>query len=158
MKTVGVIAFLMALGFRVASIKAAEAPIYDENADARKQIHLAVSEASRSGKNVVLDFGANWCGDCHALNAQMHKAPLSSLIETSFVVVKIDVGRMNKNLDVAEKYRVPVQRGIPALAVLDKHGTLLYALDQGQFADARHMSFESISAFFEKWKPKSRTD
>lgn len=155
MRIVGTIALLMAFGFPGPLTKAAEAPIYDENADARKQITMAIAEASRRGKNVVLDFGANWCGDCHALYEQMHKPALSTLIERSFVVVKIDVGRFNKNLDVAEKYRVPVRHGIPALAVLDKHGTLLFAMDQGQFADASQMSSESIRAFFEKWKPKN---
>jgi len=69
-------------------------------------------------------------------------------------VVKIDVGRMNKHLEVAKQYGVPIRRGIPALAVLDAKGKVLYAMDQGQFADARHMSFESIKAFFEQWKPK----
>ena len=71
------------------------------------------------------------------------------------MIVNIDTGRGDKNLDMAEKYGVPLKKGIPALAVLDPHGKLLYAQDQGQFADARHMSYESIMAFFEKWKPKS---
>jgi thioredoxin 1 len=85
----------------------------------------------------------------------MHKDELASLIAKSFVVVKIDVGRYDRNLDLAERYHVPFKRGIPALAVLDAQGKLLYAMDQGQFADARHMSYESIKAFFEEWKPKS---
>jgi thioredoxin len=84
----------------------------------------------------------------------MHKAELASLIEKSFVIVKIDVGRYTKNLDLANKYHVPLKHGIPALAVLDPHGKLLYAMDQGQFSDARNMSYESIKDFFEKWKPK----
>jgi len=155
MRIAGLLVLLMTFGFPRGSSKAAEAPLYDANADAKKQISAAIAEASKSGKNVVLDFGANWCGDCHALNEQMHKPPLSSLIEKNFVIVKVDVGRMNKNLDVAEKYHVPVRHGIPALAVLDKRGTLLYAMDQGQFADASEMSFESIQAFFEKWKPNN---
>ena len=83
----------------------------------------------------------------------MHKGGLATLIANSFVIVKVDVGRYNKNLDLAEKYRVPVHHGIPALAVLDSHAKLLYSMDQGQFADARHMSHESIASFFEKWKP-----
>jgi protein disulfide-isomerase len=85
----------------------------------------------------------------------MHKVELASLLERNFVIVKIDVGRMDKNLDVAEQYHVPIEHGIPALAVLDSGGHLLYAMDQGQFADARHMSYESIKAFFEQWKPKN---
>lgn len=133
-------------------------PIYDEKADAAKQIETAIAQASRSGaaaKNIVLVFGANWCPDCHALDDNMHRPELASLIEKHFVVVKIDVGRMDKNLDVARQYGVPIRRGIPALAVLDAKGKVLYAMDQGQFADARHMSYDSIKAFFEQWKPKS---
>jgi hypothetical protein len=52
-----------------------------------------------------------------------------------------------------DQYHVPIKHGIPALAVLDSRGGLLYAMDQGQFADARNMSYESIRAFFVKWEP-----
>jgi len=141
----------------VGMTRAAEEPIYDEKADASRQIAAAITAASLPGKpvrNIVLVFGANWCPDCHALDDNTHKPELAALIEKHFVVVKIDVGRMDKNLDVALKHGVPVKRGIPAMAVLDSRGKLLYAQDQGQFADARHMSFESIKAFFEQWKPK----
>ena len=135
---------------------AASETIFDEKADAHQQIAAAIAKASKEGKNVVLDFGANWCGDCHALEAQMQKPELAALIEKSFVVVSVDVGRMDKNVDLAEKYHVPLKKGIPALAVLDSHGALLFAQDQGQFEDARHMTFESIKAFFEQWAPKKR--
>jgi thioredoxin 1 len=133
--------------------KVAEGPPYDEKADASKQVAAALAEASKTGKSIVLIFGANWCPDCRALDAQMHKPELPAIVEKNFVVVKIDVGRMNKNVELAQKYGVPVKRGIPALAVLDSQGKLLYAMDQGQFADARHMSYESIKEFFVRWQP-----
>ena len=47
--------------------------IYDEHADAVEQIRAAVAEASKSRKNIILDFGGNWCFDCHVLDEQMHK-------------------------------------------------------------------------------------
>lgn len=137
---------------------AASEPLYDEQADARKLITAAIKAASMPGKpakNIVLDFGANWCFDCHVLDDQMRKPELSALIEKSFVIVKIDVGRMDKNVDLAQQYGVPVKNGIPALAILDSRGKVLYSQDQGQFADARHMTFESVKAFFEQWKPKN---
>jgi len=84
----------------------------------------------------------------------MHKPELAALLAASFVVVEINVGRYDKNLDLAQKYYVPIKRGIPSLGVLDSRGALLYATDQGQFADARHMSYESIKDFFIKWEPK----
>ena len=134
-------------------ILAVDQPPYDEKADAHQQIAAGIAEASKAHKNVILIFGANWCGDCRALDAQMHKEDLATLIATNYEVVKVDVGRFDKNQDIGEKYHVPLKHGIPALAVLDPDGNLLYAMDQGQFADARHMSYESIKAFFEQWKP-----
>ena len=145
---------VLALVAVAAPADAASETIYDEKADAHKLISAAITEATRSHKNIVLDFGANWCGDCHALDAEMRKPELASLIEKNYVVVRVDVGRFDKNLDIAGKYGVPLKKGIPALAVLDPHGKLLYAQDQGQFEDARHMEYESFKAFFEQWKPK----
>ena len=133
---------------------AADQPPYDENADAHQQVAAAITEASKAQKNIILVFGANWCGDCRALDAQMHKEELAAIIASNYEVVKVDVGRFNKNQDLGDKYHMPLKHGIPALAVLDPGGKLLYAMDQGQFADARHMSYESIREFFVKWAPR----
>ena len=138
----------------VGVIIAADQPPYDEKADAHQQIAAAIAEASKTHKNVILVFGANWCGDCRALNEQMHKDELAVLIAKNYEVVKIDVGQFNRNRDIGEKYHVPLKHGIPALAVLDPGGDLLYAMDQGQFSNARSMSYESIRDFFIRWEPK----
>ena len=133
-------------------------PVYDESADAGREIKAALARASEKGKsprNVVLIFGANWCKDCRALDAHMHTPELAAMMDKNFVVVKVDVGRMDKNVELAGEYGVPVANGIPAIAVLDSRGKLLYAQDQGQFADARHMTYESFKTFFEKWKPEN---
>ena len=152
MKMVRHVSLLLTLVAMGCSAAQRSTPIYDEQADAHHDVATALSSAGK--KNVVLIFGANWCGDCHALQDQMHKPELAAIIEKNFEVVEIDLGRYDKNLDLADQYHVPIKRGIPALAVLDAHGNLLYAMDQGQFADARSMSYESIKEFFVKWKPK----
>lgn len=84
----------------------------------------------------------------------MHKPDLASLIAQDFVVVKVDVGRYDKNLDLAEKYGVPIKKGIPAISVLSPNGKLLYAQSQGQFANARAMPYQDFAEFFRKWEPK----
>ena len=137
-----------------ATLSPATRPIYDEKADAHLQVEAAILEASKSGKNIVLDFGANWCPDCYALDAEMRTPELARLIERNYVVVHIDVGRMKKNVDLAQKYGIPLHKGIPALAVLDSRGKLLYAQDQGQFEDARHLRSQSFRDFFERWRPR----
>lgn len=137
------------------ALRASTEPIYDEKADAHRDISAAIANARKAKKNIVLIFGANWCGDCRALDAQMHNPELAALLAQNFEVVKVDIGRHDKNLALAEEYKVPLKRGIPALAVLDSCGNLLYAMDQGQFEDARHMTYETIKAFFEQWRPKN---
>ena len=138
----------------VFSFEGVSAPtLYDENADAHQLISAAIGQASRLHKNIILDFGANWCFDCHVLESDIEQPGLAALVDRNFVVVKIDVGKFDKNLDLARKYHVPLKYGIPALAVLDAHGRLLYAQDHGQFEDARHMNPSAFKVFFDKWKP-----
>ena len=36
------------------------APIYDEHADARRDLSAALVKAEKSNRNIVLIFGANW--------------------------------------------------------------------------------------------------
>ena len=60
---------------------------------------------------------------------------------------------MDKNLDVAQKYKVPVDKGVPALAVLAPDGTLLYSQQHGEFESARNMDPDDLIAFLKKWKP-----
>jgi thiol-disulfide isomerase/thioredoxin len=133
---------------------ASSRPIYDENANPREQIAAAIAATAKSGKNILLIFGANWCADCHALDAEMHQPDFAELIAKNYVVVNISVGRFDKNLEIAEKYGVPIRRGIPAIAVVDARGKLLFAQSQGQFANAAQMPSQDFKAFFEKWKPK----
>jgi thioredoxin len=138
----------------VIGLRAATHPIYDENSDAGNLVKAGIAAASRTGKNVALIFGANWCSDCHALDEQMHKGKLAEILRRNFVVVKINVGRFDKNVEFAARYGVPIKHGIPAIAILNSHGKLLYAQDQGQFANAGKMPYEPFVEFFEKWEPK----
>lgn len=96
--------------------------IYDEAADAKADIRTALAEADRARLPVLVVFGANWCGDCRMLDATFKHGPSAPLIARSFKVVKVDVGRFDRNVDIAESYRVPLKKGIPAVAVLSPQG------------------------------------
>lgn len=144
-----VVVFIMAAA---AWVRASE--IYDDNANARQAIENAIHQATASHKNIVLDFGANWCLDCHILDEQMHQGQLAEIVKKNFVVVHISVGRYDRNLDLAKQYGVPLHKGIPALAVLSPDGKLLFAQTQGQFENARAMSTGSFLKFFKKWSSK----
>ena len=122
--------------------------IYDEGADAKAAIRTALTEAEKARLPVLVVFGANWCGDCRMLDATFKSGPSAPLIAKSFKVVKVDVGRFDHNVDIAESYRVPLKKGIPAVAVLSPQGKLLYATEGGELADARKMGDQGVYDFF----------
>ncbi len=129
--------------------------IFDENADAHAEIREALQTAAREHKRVLLDFGGNWCADCQVLAIYFHRAPNDALLNANYVLVEVDIGQYDKNLDLARKYEIPLKLGVPALAVLDAHGRLLYSTKNREFEKMQQMSPESVTAFLEKWKPRS---
>ena len=127
--------------------------IYDPNVNATQEIAEAVRTAGKEHKRVLLVFGGNWCFDCHVLDEAFHSPEIAPTLNKSFVVAHVDIGEMDKNLDIAEKYQIPLKRGVPAIAVLSSDGKLLFSQKQGEFEAARSMAPEDILAFLNKWKP-----
>jgi len=126
--------------------------LYDSTANPSVDISNALKQARAQKKRVILDFGGDWCGDCQVLDIYMHQSPNDELLEKHFIVVHIDIGHMDRNVNVAERYKVPINKGVPALAVLDAQGNLLYSQEHGDFENMRSMRSEDVTAFLKKWK------
>ena len=127
--------------------------IYTPGLDAHAEIKQALAEAAKDHKRVILVFGADWCYDCHVLDLAFHRPDVSAALRRSYIVVHIDVGEGDKNQDIMQQYQVPMKKGIPALAVLDSNGKLLYSQQGGEFEKARSLAPEDVLAFLNKWKP-----
>ncbi|MEP7207077.1 MAG: thioredoxin family protein [Casimicrobiaceae bacterium] len=139
---------LVAWLLAASTVVAAPSGPYDEAADARARIRAALSEASRASVPVLVVFGANWCADCKVLDAAFTHGASARLIKANFRVVKVNVGRFDRNTDIAASYGVPLKKGIPAVAVLSPQGMVMYATAGGELADARAMGENGIFAFF----------
>jgi hypothetical protein len=129
--------------------------LYPASADAKAEIAGAIHKATAAHKRVLVVFGGNWCYDCHVLDEAFHSPEISPTMEKSFEVVHVDIGQMDKNLDVANQYEVPLDRGVPAIAVLEGDGKLLFSQKRGEFEAARSMAPEDILDFLNKWKPSA---
>jgi thioredoxin 1 len=123
---------------------------YDETADARLDIKQALSQAAVSNTPVIIVFGANWCGDCKMLDRTMKNGASAALISHDFTVVKINVGHFDKNVDVAKSYGVPLDKGIPAIAIVSAKNDILYATHEGELANARKMGDTGVYEFFKR--------
>ena len=121
---------------------------YDEAADAKADVQRTLGEAKKANMPVLVIFGANWCEDCRALDKALKTGKNAELVNREFKVVKVDVGRFDKNLDVAKAYGDPIKKGIPGAAVLSPDAKVLYITKLGELADARHMSETGIYDFF----------
>jgi len=128
--------------------------VYDEKADAPAELAAALARASAEHKRVIVDFGANWCGDCLALDGNFHRPENEALLTSDFVLVHVNIGHIDENLDIAKRYGVPLDKGVPALAVLSEHGKLLYSQKQGEFEAMRHMESSSVTRFLVQWRPE----
>jgi thioredoxin 1 len=127
-------------------------PIYPEKGDAKVEIQNALLKAVKENKRIILDFGGNWCGDCKALDAYFHQEPNAALLKKNFILVDVNIGKFDMNGDIAEKYEVPLKKGVPALAVLDSHGKLLFSQKKGEFESMRKLGVSDLTTFLEHWK------
>ena len=137
----------------VLPLAAAAAPLYPEVARASADIEAAQQQAAREGKRVLVDFGGDWCTDCKILDINFKRPENAALLASRFVVVHVNVGAkgITDNFPVAERYGIPLKKGVPALAVLDAKGQVLYAQKNGEFESMRSMDPKSVNDFLKRW-------
>src|SRR5262252_8670229 len=129
--------------------------IYPANADAHAEIKQAEERAARERKRLLLVFGANWCFDCHVLDLAFQRPDLAPILAANYELVHIDLGpEEEKNSDLVRRYAIPLNKGIPALAVAESDGKLVVSQKNGEFEDARGLAPESLAEFLHNWKPR----
>ncbi len=148
--------FKPAIFLLTATLAAAQQPfhvnknLYPESANASADIAQAITLATKTHKNILLDFGGNWCGDCQLLDFYYQQPPNDMLLARAYITVHIDIGHIDRNLDIARRYQVPIAHGVPGLAILDSHGKLLYAQHEKEF---EHTSPQAITALLTRYQP-----
>lgn len=102
-------------------------PIYDEKADAAKDIAAALSKAKRENRRVLIQWGGNWCGWCFLLHDKMSDSrPIAQKLNYEYDVVLVDIGNLDKHQDLVKKYAANLEKeGVPYLTVLDADGNVL---------------------------------
>ncbi len=134
-------------------LRPAARDIYPDPAQAKGEIAAALKAAAQTHRRILLDFGGNWCGDCQVLDIYFHNAQNKPILDSNFVLVHVNVGEYDANLDLAEKYEIPLKRGVPAIAVLSETGKLLYSQKSGEFESMRRLDATAVTRFLVQWKP-----
>jgi thiol:disulfide interchange protein len=155
---------LLALSIPAAAIEAPKVSIdslskltvpphpYDETANASAVVDAAFAKARAEHKRVLIDLGGNWCPDCRILAGMMELPEMRSFLEAHYVLVSVDVGRFNKNLQVPAKFGITQRlEGVPSVLVADPDGKLLDAGHVAALADARSMTPQGIADWLAQW-------
>jgi thiol:disulfide interchange protein len=153
LKTIKLLGLAALLVFSAGTANSAGRDIYPDPSLAKSDLAAALKTAAASHKRVLIDFGGNWCGDCQVLDYYFHDPANLPILDANFVLVHINIGHMDENVDIAEKYGVPLHKGVPALAVLSEKGTLLYSQKGGEFEAMRRMESSAVTSFLVQWKP-----
>lgn len=153
MKLRRLILLIAGLALMTGRAHSAARDIYPDSAQAKADIAAALKTAAETHRRILLDFGGNWCGDCIVLDMYMHNEQNRPILDANYVLVHINVGHMDENVDIAKHYDVPLEKGVPAMAVLTEKGKLLYSQENGQFEKMRSMQSADVTQFLVQWKP-----
>lgn len=128
--------------------------IYDTQADAKAQIAAAVDRAKRENQRVLVMFGGNWCGWCHKLHGLFKSdADIAKTLQYEYQLVLIDVGKLDKNLDLAAGYGADLKKsGVPLLVVVGADGKVVSVQETGTLEEGDHHDPKKVAAFLEKWE------
>jgi thioredoxin 1 len=130
--------------------------LYPPPEEAKPEITAALAAAAKDHKRVLLVFGGNWCYDCHVLDTTFRSKEFAPVVNANYHVIHVNVGDYDANLDLADKYQIPLKKGVPSLAILDPDGKLVVSQKQGEFESTVKIGPEDVLAFLKKWKPQPR--
>lgn len=132
--------------------------LYPNPSEAQTELKSASAQAAKDHKRVLVVFGANWCYDCHVLDATFRSKDFAPLLAANYVVVHINTGDEGKdNNDLAARLGVNLDHGIPSLAVLDPDGHVVVAQQNGEFESTVKIGPDEVKAFLQKWAPARKT-
>jgi len=140
----------------IASLKQLATPLpspYDPAADAQSQLAAAKAQARAQHKLLLIDLGGNWCADCRLLAGVMALPEVKGFVDAHYVVTAIDVGRMDRNLQIPAGYGVRRIAGVPSILVIDGAGRLVDAGHIDALADARSMTPQALADWLARWTP-----
>jgi thiol:disulfide interchange protein len=129
------------------------APKFNPSADPVKDLEVAVDEARRTQRRIILDVGGEWCSWCHTLDRfYAAHADLMALREMDFVWLKVNWSPENQNRAFLSRY--PAIKGYPHLFVLGADGKLLHSQDTSLLEQGSSYNLDTMFEFLKKWAPE----
>lgn len=137
-----------------AEIDHPEAKLFDKERSAVGDVEAAIEKADRSGNNLILVMGANWCHDSRGLAGWFETPRFARMLAEKYEVAYIDVGYRDRNIDIAKRFGIKEIKGTPTVLVLSPDGKLLNEKSARTWRNAASRSEDDIFDYFSKFTPE----
>lgn len=133
--------------------------VYNENIDPIKQIEQAISKASKSQKNIIVQLGGNWCIWCLRFADFICKdVDIKTIIDKNYEYIHVNIPRrgtpqyeasapLQKRLNNAGRF------GYPVLVVLNHSGEVLHIQDSSFLESGNSYDQKKVIRFLRNWTP-----
>ncbi|MEP1230438.1 MAG: thioredoxin family protein [Litorimonas sp.] len=120
-------------------------------ADAKSDVAQALRKARTEDKYGLIVMGANWCHDSRALAGYFETQKFQTLLQENYSLVYVDVGKKDKNIDVAESFGLENIVGTPTVIVTTPSGKVLNLEDAPSWRNAASRNEDDIYTYFARY-------
>lgn len=162
LKIITFLLFVISLGMGTVGFAQPVAKPYDENQDARAELKKALARAEKENKNVLIQWGGNWCSWCMRFHAMVNGVPaIDSLMKENYIYFLLNVPQAKDKRDYTlfQEYGFPNRFGYPVFVILDKDGKRLNTQDSDAFEyrdpNVKGYDTAKVIRFLTLWTPKA---
>ncbi|MCO5968961.1 thioredoxin family protein [Actinoallomurus soli] len=117
----------------------------------KAEITAALARSGIDKRPILLDFSADWCPNCKVVEHEFRAKDVHRVL-AGYHVVTVDVGRFNRNMDVARRYRLDLNAtGIPALLILQPDGRRRAEIDGRPFPNDPGIPTRALAAWLKRY-------
>ena len=126
----------------------AEPRPFDADRNAMADVETALLQSRATGRNALLVLGANWCHDSRGIAAKFQQPPLQQIIADNYHLVWVDVGKRDRNIDVAQRFGVDELIGTPTILIVSPEQQLLNRESVHDWRTAHSKSMDEAISYF----------
>lgn len=138
-------------GEKKAEIVHADSTPYNPEANAHSDVETALATSKAEGTMTIIAMGANWCHDSRGFAWQFEKDRFQTLLKNNYRLVYVDVGKKNRNIDIAQKFGVDNIVGTPTVFIIGPDGDVLNLETAPTWRNAASRSEDEIFDYFESF-------
>jgi len=140
--------------FILSSSYAQTAKLYNPDADVSAAITQGITKAKAENKHLLLQIGGNWCPWCIKFHQFcIDDKDISTLISRSYVIIKVNYSKENRNMAELKKLEYPQRFGFPVFVILDSEGKRIHTQNSAYLEEDKGYSKKKVLEFLGQWSP-----